>query len=66
MDDDKARYKLEDSVNTIESLLQDVHRTLTRVALKRAVSGETKRHMQHKLAEAAKRVASLPLYEEEA
>lgn len=59
------QYRLEDAVNSVESLLQDVHRSLTRTAIKGAVSAETRRHMVAKLKDAAKYVEKLPLFEED-
>lgn len=59
---DYRAYKLEDALMTAEALLQDVQRSLTRVALKGMVGVDTRNHMKLKLLEAAERVAQLPTF----
>lgn len=56
------RYRLEDAVNSAESILHDVLRALTRTALKGKVTKETRKHMRLKLEDACKYIDRLPTY----
>lgn len=63
-DTEYARYQLEDTVGSVEALMHDVLRSLTRVALKGKVTRETRNHMALKLTDAAKYLERLPVYGE--
>lgn len=60
-DPEYLRYLMEDGVSTVEALLHDVLRGLTRAALKGHASGEFRNHARLKLMDAAERVGRLPL-----
>lgn len=55
------KYKLEDSLVTIQAYMQDVDRSLIRAALHGGMSGETRRHSVHKLRAAADKLEQFPL-----
>lgn len=55
-------YKLEDTISTVTALLFDVLGTLYRVALKKAVTRETRGHLKMKLLDAAAKIEQLPPY----
>lgn len=60
--DEFRRYKLEDAVTSVESMLQDVQRKLTRAAMKGAVSQDTSAQLSRQLILAADKVLEIPLY----
>lgn len=61
MDDPEyRRYKLEDCIGTVEALMHDVQRSMTRVALKGHVNPDTRKQMSLKLRDAAEKIMQLP------
>lgn len=59
-DPEYRRYRLEDGIGTVEALIQDIQRSLTRAALKGHVSLDTRVGMSLKLRDAAEKVMQLP------
>ena len=57
---EERTYALEDSLTTIQSLLQDVERTFMRVALKGCITEDSRRDAHYKLAMLTAVIDKLP------